>query len=528
MSRSRGPWVGPLLGVVGGVMQALSMGLPHHLGPSGALQWCAMLVLATGVIQSLGSIKRVAGFAFVFQCTALLATVWWLFIALHVYGEMPIVLSVFGLAVLCGGLALYWAGFAALYAFLVNGVKEKVTQSAWTRTFLLALGFGASWTLSELARGVWFTGFPWGSSGYAHTDTWLGQLAAWGGVYTLGWVSASLAMGCVLLATHTRKGHKALAGVLALAMLLSLLGWPVTRTDQPTPRPIPERGLSVSLLQGNVPQDSQLIHAREDGGVWYRDQIARSSSDLVITPETAFAKPPQAYAGQFFPSLVTLLLAQHRMALIGMPLLDGQGYTNSAVGVGESARDVYRYDKSHLVPFGEFVPPMFKWFTDQLSNPLGFFRHGDTLEASWSVMGERIAPNICYEDLFGEELAKRFVQENTAPTLLVNMSNIAWFGDTVVIDQHIQIARMRTLELHRPMLRSTNAGATMVIDENARVLASLPSFTQGILTTRVSGVHEGVTFFAWWAGRFGLWPVWLGALGALLLLAWRGHTRPSR
>ena len=120
------------------------------------------------------------------------------------------------------------------------------------------------------------------------------------------------------------------------------------------------------------------------------------------------------------------------------------------------------------------------------------------------------------------------MQENTAPTLLVNMSNIAWFGDTVVIDQHIQIARMRTLELHRPMLRSTNAGATMVIDENARVLASLPSFTQGILTTRVSGVHEGVTFFAWWAGRFGLWPVWLGALGALLLLAWRGHTRPSR
>ena len=554
MSRGLSAWLGWLLVVVAGAMQALSMGLPQHLGPSGVLQWCAMLALAFSVNQALASSKRVAALAYAFQCSALLGTVWWIFIALHVYGEMPLALSLLGLVLLCAGLSLYWAVFAALYAGLMGLGGQRQGRRGWLGDALQALGYGACWTLSELARGVWFTGFPWGSSGYAHTNTWLGQLAPWVGVYGLGWLSASLAMLCVLWVTpaqlraaRARAGRGAsagLAGIRALLgrglslslgwgliglMVLSLSGWPVSwvRTLGASRAALPDPAASsntrepswkVTLLQGNVPMASQFTHAREEGGVWYRTQMASDHSDLVITPETAFAKPPQAYAGQFFPSLVTLLLAQHRLALIGMPLVDQRGYTNSAVGVGVSATEVYRYDKSHLVPFGEFVPPFFQWFTDHLSNPLGFFRRGDETQASWSILGERIAPNICYEDLFGEELARRFVQEALSPTILVNMSNIAWFGDTVVVDQHIEISRMRTLELHRPMLRSTNAGATMVIDENARVVAALPRFTQGVLTARVAGVQEGVTFYAWWAGRFGLWPLWLSCTAVLLLL----------
>ncbi len=565
MSRGLSCWLVSLVGVVAGALQALSMGLPQHLGPSGVLQWCAMLLLAFAVNQALASPRRVAALAYVFQCSALMGTVWWIFIALHVYGEMPLALSLLGLVLLCAGLSLYWAVFAALYAGLMALGGQRQTRWGWLSDALQALGYGACWTLSELARGVWFTGFPWGSSGYAHTNTWLGQLASWVGVYGLGWLSASLAMLCVLWLTPARLGaareragraasvrlsgvrvvldrglSMSLGWVLVCVMVLSLSGWPVSwvRTNGPS-RPVlmdpsassrsqGEPTWKVTLLQGNVPMASQFTHAREEGGVWYRAQMARDHSDLVITPETAFAKPPQAYEAQFFPSLVTLLLAQHRLALIGMPLVDNRGYTNSAVGVGVgvSATDVYRYDKSHLVPFGEFVPPLFQWFTDHLSNPLGFFRHGDEAQASWSILGERIAPNICYEDLFGEELAQRFVQEALSPTILVNMSNIAWFGDTVVVDQHIEISRMRTLELHRPMLRSTNAGATMVIDENARVVAALPRFTQGVLTARVAGVHEGVTFYAWWAGRFGLWPLWLSCTTVLLLLG--GYRRRQR
>ena len=546
MSRWLRQWAWLLWVLLGGIMQALSMGLPWHWGPSGVLQWCAMLLLALAVNKSTQQPWRVALCAFVFQCTALLATVWWLFIALHVYGEMSIALSVLGVVLLCAGLALYFAAFAWGYAWLVAWGGFKRDQFTVSRSVLKAVGFGASWTLAELARGVWFTGFPWGSSGYAHTNTWMGQLASWVGVYALGWLSASLAMLCVLLAQNARivKGRKAAvhnttriqrwmsgawASTLGLGMVLSLtpgaasfLGLTPLQTS-PASTPAGVRALSVTLLQGNVPQESKFTQSRDEAALWYRDQIVHSQSDLVITPETAFAQPPQSYAGQFFPSLVTLLLERGHFALIGMPLVDERGYTNSAVGVGESARDVYRYDKTHLVPFGEFVPPFFQWFNDHLHMPLGFFRRGEDPQASWSILGERIAPNICYEDLFGEELARRFVDAERSPTIMVNMSNIAWFGDTVVVDQHLQISRMRALELHRPMLRSTNAGATVAIDENAQVIASLPSFSPGVLRVQISGVHEGVTFFAWWAGRFGLWPLWLAALGVLLLLAWSSH-----
>ena len=546
MSRWLSQWAWLLWVTLGGIMQALSMGLPWHWGPSGVLQWCAMLLLALAVNKALEQPLRVALCAFVFQCTALLATVWWLFIAMHVYGEMSIALSLLGVGLLCAGLALYFAGFAWGYAWLVAWGGFKKAQFNASRSVLKAMGFGASWTLAELARGVWFTGFPWGSSGYAHTNTWMGQLASWVGVYALGWLSASLAMLCVLLAQNARilKGRKGpphnttriqrwmsgtVATMLGLGMVLSLAPGPAAllglTAQQSSPGSMPPgvRALSVTLLQGNVPQESKFTQSRDEAALWYRDKIVHSQSDLVITPETAFAKPPQSYAGQFFPSLVTLLLERGHFALIGMPLVDERGYTNSAVGVGESARDVYRYDKTHLVPFGEFVPPLFQWFTDHLHMPLGFFRRGEDPQASWSILGERIAPNICYEDLFGEELARRFVDAERSPTIMVNMSNIAWFGDTVVVDQHLQISRMRTLELHRPMLRSTNAGATVAIDENANVYASLPSFSPGVLRVQVAGVHEGVTFFAWWAGRFGLWPLWLAALGVLLLLAWSSH-----
>ncbi len=542
-----------------GLMQALSMGLPEHLGPSGVLQWIGMLVLAAMVNHACTRPRQVALYAFVFQFTALLATVWWLFIALHVYGEMPVALSVLGIVLLCAGLSLYWALFAWGYAFIwglgkarSNAMSSKSKKAnlipSATAMLTQAFAFGASWTLAELARGVWFTGFPWGSSGYAHTDTWLGQLASWVGVYALGWISASLAMGCVLMAQSGRllKSPSGVApvtsrgqqwGLAVLAILMSMgitvslawgpefIRWFTSAPNIQSPSSLTPRAptLSVTLLQGNVPQESKFTQSRDEAALWYREHIAHSESDLVITPETAFARPPQSYAGQFFPSLVTLLLQKGRFALIGMPLVDNQGYTNSAVGVGQSAQEVYRYDKAHLVPFGEFVPPFFQWFTDHLHMPLGFFRRGQDAQPAWSILGERIAPNICYEDLFGEELAKQFVNPAQAPTLMVNMSNIAWFGDTVVVDQHLQISRMRALELHRPMLRSTNSGATVAIDENANVISSLPSFSQGELTLRLSGVHEGVTFFAWWAGHFGLWPLWLACAGALALFGLWGH-----
>jgi apolipoprotein N-acyltransferase len=117
-----------------------------------------------------------------------------------------------------------------------------------------------------------------------------------------------------------------------------------------------------------------------------------------------------------------------------------EGYTNSVIGMQPGQQAIYRYDKHHLVPFGEFIPPLFKWFTEMMNIPLGDFNRGSVGQPSFEVAGQRLAPHVCYEDLFGEELGARFIDPAKAPTIFVNVSNIGWFGNTVAIDQHLQIS----------------------------------------------------------------------------------------
>jgi apolipoprotein N-acyltransferase len=151
--------------------------------------------------------------------------------------------------------------------------------------------------------------------------------------------------------------------------------------------------------------------------------------------------------------------------------------------------------------------------------PLGDFNRGTVGQESFEWKGQRLAPNICYEDLFGEELGVRFLDPELAPTIFVNVSNIGWFGDSVAIDQHLQISRMRAMEFERPMIRATNTGATVVIDHTGRVSHSLPRHTRGVLDATVQG-RTGITPYAWWVARFGLWPIWIVAI-AIVLVATR-------
>jgi apolipoprotein N-acyltransferase len=235
--------------------------------------------------------------------------------------------------------------------------------------------------------------------------------------------------------------------------------------------------------------------------------------------------------------------------LLGLPLGSlAQGYTNSvwgwtpplAVQAGqplaggapdaplpaEAVAVPYRYDKHHLVPFGEFIPPLFRWFVDLMNIPLGDFNRGTLAQPTLDWAGQRLAPHICYEDLFGEELAAGFADPARAPTVLVNVSNIAWFGDSIAIDQHLQISRLRALELARPMLRATNTGATAAIDHRGQVIALAPRLRREVLDTEVQG-REGLTPYARWASRWGLWPVLVVAL-ALPLLLWRVRRQAGR
>ncbi len=452
---------------------------------------------------------RAAVLGMVFGTAWLACSIWWLFISMHRYGGLPAWMAALAVLLLSAFMAVFLA--AALGAF-ARWRSGRVLADAW----LLA----ALWLLAELTRGALFTGFPWAAGGYAHVDGPLADLAPWLGVYGIGFVAAFLAS---LPALAWAGGARALAGagLAGVALVLAVLGWvhPAAFTQ-------PGGTLKVSLLQGNVPQDEKFSVAHlPEALAWTRERLLAAQGDLVLGPETVIPLLPAQLDPAWWAELLAHFRTGQRAALVGLPLGDeALGYTNSVAGISAASASepggFYRYDKHHLVPFGEFIPLGFRWFTEMMNIPLGDFNRGALVAPPFPVRGERVAPNICYEDLFGEELAAGFADAATAPTILANVSNIGWFGDTIAVGQHLNISRMRTLELQRPMLRATNTGATVVIDHHGVVTHSLKPYTQGVLEATVQG-RTGITPFAWWAARLGLWlPSVLASLIVLVAL-WR-------
>ncbi len=576
--RRGGVWTGGfwfLVCLLGGLLQAASLAWPLNAWtppglasgePSGVLQVSAMALLVFA-LQQCSQLGMALWRGWVFATAWLAGTFWWLFVSLHTYGGLAAWLAVIAVLALAGLLALYYAAATGVLAWLAP--RSRAGQ---------ALLFAALWTLAELMRAQWFTGFPWGAIGYAQVNT-LAPWAPWVGVYGMGAIAALLAyaLGSVITAA-LRTIHGALtqpvrlprvapsrnssttrarlpglllavAGVLAALVLALPQHWlPDGQRDTAS-----TGALRVWLLQGNIAQNEKF----EAGtGVaqaldWYPTQIAaavRAATEapgqgpqLVVAPETALPLlPPQFAPGFWSPLLAALTQPNARepvAVLLGLPLGSyTQGYTNSAWGLDAASASralaqsqpgalsgsaFYRYDKHHLVPFGEFIPPFFRWFIDLMNIPLGDFSRGALPQAAWSVAGQRVATNICYEDLFGEELAASFRTPDGAPTVLVNLSNIAWFGDSVAIDQHLQISRLRTLELGRPMLRATNTGATAVIDHRGVVTYELPRLTRDRLEATVEG-RKGLTPYVRWTSRWGLKPLWVGCLALVLVI---GSTR---
>ncbi|MFL6695196.1 MAG: apolipoprotein N-acyltransferase [Ramlibacter sp.] len=497
------------LALLGGLAQAASIALPGTGQPAWWLQVVSLSLLVV-LLNAAPGWRRAAFLGWVFATAWLCGTFWWLFVSMHSYGGLAAPLA--GLAVFA--LAAFLAGY---YAFACGVFRALAPRPAWS-----PLAFAALWLLAELLRARWFTGFPWGAGGYAHVDGPFAPLAPWIGAYGIGFVAAVLA--CVIAAIRpgTRAPIAWAVGVCALGAAAILVPGASRGIDNGQP-------LSVALLQGNIPQDEKF---EGQTGVplalgWYAEQLETTRAQLVVAPETAIPLLPQQLPEGYLHALVERFQSGKQAALVGIPLGSfEEGYTNSVIGV-KPGDELYRFDKHHLVPFGEFIPPLFRWFTDLLHIPLGDFNRGAVGQPSFAWAGQRLAPNVCYEDLFAEELAARFTDPAAAPTIFVNVSNIGWFGNTIAIDQHLQISRMRALEFDRPVIRATNTGATAIVDHGARVTNALPRYTRGVLTGEVQG-RSGATPFAWWMARLGLWPLWLlGAAPVLAaLLRLRGRARP--
>ena len=541
------------LSVAAGVVHGFSMAWPASvLGSglgvagvsSGFLQCASLGVLAALLLsranQEANAWRQGALLSALFACSAMVATWGWLYVSMHRYGGLPPWLSALAVLLLAAALSLYFAAAGAVWVALfrrwmlsahLNDGRLNDRRSAmpeFKRALAGLLLFAALWTLAELCRGQLFTGFPWGAGGYAHLESSLAGYAPWIGVYGIGFLAACLAMGVPLLvsglmAGRTRAWQMISVGVLMVVVLVPL------GLQQAAPEFTQAAGkLKVRLLQGNIPQDEKFIPGQgvQQALSWYAEQLLANSEPLVVTPETAIPVLPQQLSPAYWqvlkdkyapPNGTAQLPVTPQAALVGIPMGGpGVGYSNSVLTLGPADLN-YRYDKHHLVPFGEYVPPFFQWFVRLMNMPLGDFAQDRPPSSVLKWQGQRLLPQICYEDLFGEEVARYFAKPEDAPTVLVNMSNLAWFGDTTALAQHVAISRMRALEFQRPIIRATNTGLTGWVDAQGTVRESLPPFTRGALVIEFEG-RSGLTPYAQWTSRWGLAPLWWLCAAIVLVL----------
>ncbi|MFZ6864556.1 apolipoprotein N-acyltransferase [Undibacterium sp. Ji67W] len=429
-------------------------------------------------------------FSWIFSCTS------WLLIAMVRYGDLPIPLAVAALALLSAGLAIYAA--LSVWCGLWMQRRWRLSDSQ-----LVLIVFPSLWMVNEWVRGWMMTGFPWSISGYALTHTLLAGFAPLVGVYGLSFLAALLSgivAWSLLSGFNTSRLAFATIGVFLIfgaGATLQKIQW-----TQAYGKPI-----SVRLLQGNVEQDMKFDPEYLNASLeLYRTMLTAAPADLIVTPETAFPLLTSMLPQDFLPRLNAYAQQTGSALMLGVVVHDGDArYTNSLLGFSPlHAERAYRYDKHHLVPFGEFVPFGFRWFVHMMNIPLSELSTPDHMQAPMAVRDQFVMPDICYESLFGEEIAgqlsHQIATQQPVATILLNASNLAWYGDSFAMPQHLQFAQMRVLETGRPWLGVTNTGSTVVINADASMNAQLPYLKKATLESSVQG-YSGTTPYIFWGNR---------------------------
>jgi apolipoprotein N-acyltransferase len=453
--------------------------------------------------------RRAAWLGFSFGVGLFGAGVSWVYIALSSFGEMPEALA----AIATAGFVAYLAFYPALAGWFCAHLAP-----AGSRARLMLIP--ASWSLCEWLRGWLLSGFGWLDVGYAQMGGPLQGYAPIGGVLLVGLATAMIAA-LVVRALRALDPWRpmTLAAAVATMVMIVAVAQALDRLEWSTPAGVP---IPVSLIQGNIDQAQKFDRAYLDQTFDAYAELVRSAKGrLIVLPESALP----VFADEVAPEYVEMLRDATRQRggdlLVGLfffePRAAGEDedhYFNSVVSVGSAPAQ--RYSKHHLVPFGETIPgkAVFGWFIRSvLAIPLADQTPGPAYQEPFAVVGQKAAVNICYEDAFGGELARRAEDA----TMFVNVTNDAWYGRSIAAEQHAQIAAMRALETARPMLRATNTGITSIIDHRGREVARLPWFTRGVLEGDIAG-RRGVTPYV----RFGdALPVGLALLLAAAAIALR-------
>ncbi|HEY3327073.1 MAG TPA: apolipoprotein N-acyltransferase [Novimethylophilus sp.] len=444
------------------------------------------------------SMSRMAALGFAFGMGLFGTGVSWIYVSLHDFGGMPMLLAIFATTAFCAFISLLplSAGWALGRFFPVTPM----------------LAAPLLWTAQEWIRGWIFTGFPWLAVGYSQVPySPLAGFAPLFGIYGVSLLTATCAA-LIAAAFAKRLGKKPLA-LWLLALWLSGAALKHVEWSEPYgPR------VSFSLLQGNIAQDlkwreDELVHTLQT----YRQMVMASRARLIVLPEMAFPLLLDDLPKSYLDNLARHARSQGGDLLAGVPEIRHDAnetrYYNSMLSYGTAPTQVYR--KSHLVPFGEFIPfkPVFGWiYRELLHIPLADLASGEPNQAPMNLAGQKVAIDICYEDVFGEEIIRPLPEA----TLLINVSNDAWYGNSLAADQHMQMSQARALETARMVLRATNTGATAMINREGRVLAHAPHFTQVSLDGEAQG-YVGATPYVRWGNR----PVIVILTAGILGLGWR-------
>lgn len=423
--------------------------------------------------------------------------IYWIYISLHDFGGMPWWFAGFCTFCLCAFMAL----FVALVGWL----------SKWLGSPLISIP--VLWGLSDWIRSWIFTGFPWLTMGYSQVPhSPLTAFMPIVGVYGVSVITLFLAVLVAYWLTNQQQNLINKRNTIAAFVLIIVAGSVLRAIEWTT---LEGKPTSVALLQGNISQSEKWSPEKAQSTIdKYLGMALASKAALIILPETALPVISSQLDSSIKDTLTNHAIQNNGDLLVGMVEYNENTneYFNSALSFGGNSNQTYK--KNHLVPFGEFIPlkRVFGWiYRDWLNMPLSDLSRGGKYQTPMQLSNQKVAVNICYEDVFGEEIIRQLPEA----TLLVNISNDAWYGTSYAADQHMQFSQARALETGRMMLRSTNTGATASIDQHGYVLAHAPHDEKITLNVQAQGYTGSTPYVRW-----GNWPFIIFCFAAIAFV-WR-------
>lgn len=421
----------------------------------------------------------------------------WVYISIHQYGKAPAALAGFITLLLILVMSLYPATLG--YVFRKLGQRKSVTIQC------LCL-FPALWVVWEFFRAYLLSGFPWILVGYSQLTSPLHGLAPLFGVYGLS-LATTLISGCLVLVAQ-RNGYGTKIGCVIIIAILVLVGW--FYSGRSWTKPMSDK-LKVSLIQGNIQQTIKWQPNRVPSilNTYLKLTKQHWKSRLIVWPEAAIPTFPQQLAS-FIQQLRADAKQHGSTILTGIPLSNAAGnrYYNGLILIGS---DQGQYAKRHLVPFGEYVPfpTIFNALFAGFNFPMSDFSKGPSKQPMISIGQLKLAPFICYEIIFPLEVLDSVKGKN----LIVTISDDSWFGKSIALAQHMQMAQMRALETGRYELLGTNSGITAFINPFGQIIKAAAIDKRSVITDTIRGMQGNTPLMNW-----KYYPV-AGMLLLLLLIA---------